>query len=180
MSQTRLSYPSHQPRSASIAGDRELINSARNVMRAQTLVSMISQHVERCDREVLVQGNWRVRPELQDQFGDRVITRSSELFLLADCDRVEFEERRAAAARSSAGGSAMSPMCPLATAKDRLYASYQAFAHCLEPHTGQRVEDLRKEVNGALWFEAYIALNLDWVAPLVIDHDGGMAGVNIH
>ena len=180
MSQIRQSRPNRQASPASIAEDSQLINAARNVMRAQALVNLIKQRVERHEGEVLAEGRWRVRPEMRRHFGDRIVTKSREIDLLTDKDRAEFERRKMAAARAAGLAGFLEQVCPLSIAKDHLHTAEHEFARRLEPHTGQRVEDLRTQVNGALWFEAYIALNLDWVAPLVIEHDGGEAGVSIH
>ncbi|MGF6440494.1 hypothetical protein [Paraburkholderia youngii] len=180
MSQIRQSRPNHQASPATIAEDSQLINAARNVMRAQALVHMIKQRVERYEGEVLAEGRWRVRADMRAHFGDRIVTKSREVDLLSDKDRAEFERKKAVAARASGLAGFLELVCPLSTAKDHLQTAEHEFARRLEPHTGQRVEDLRTAVNGALWFEAYIALNLDRVAPLVLEEDVGSAGVRIH
>lgn len=145
----------------------EMVAAAQAVFLAMTLEQTVTPVVLKYQRQLLAEGQWRVRPEYAARLGDEVITEPHRAYLMSEADFALYDAK-CKQARDAAGLSVDHPdQCPSLVAQDLQRQAERVLVDVMVSVTKITHEQLLSSHRGLVNLRQYIELTLRLLAPFV-------------
>jgi hypothetical protein len=145
----------------------EMVAAAQAVFLAMTLEQTVTPVVLKYQRQLLAEGQWRVRPEYAARLGDEVITEPHRAYLMSEADFALYDAK-CKQARDAAGLSVDHPdQCPSLVAQDLQRQAERALIDAMSSTTKITHQQLLCSPDGLATLRQYIDLTLRLLVPFL-------------
>lgn len=142
-----------------------MISAAENLVMAMAHLQLIKPVVDAYKTAILLEGQWKIRPEYADRLGDEVIKSPDRAYLMADEDFAKYDALCKQARDTSALKVTAPDNCPLLEAEHALSVAQNALIDVMSEVT--KVESKQILILGLEKRAKFVDLTLRLLAPFL-------------
>lgn len=142
-----------------------MVSAAETLFKAMALVETIRSIVLQYQTDILIKGQWHVRPRFAARLGDEVIVDPRRSYLMSDEDFAEYDAQCKLARDNAKLHVDNDEQCPLLVAENMVRLAEEALVLAMYEHTKLTKDQLL--CLGLEKYKQYIDLTLRLLAPFV-------------
>lgn len=142
-----------------------MVSAAETLFKAMALVETIRPIVFQYQTDILIKGQWHVRPRFAARLGDEVIVEPRRSYLMSDEDFAEYDAQCKIARNKAKLPVDNDDQCPLLVAENMVILAEHALVEAMYEHTKLTKDQLL--CLGLETCKQYIDLTLRLLAPFV-------------